>query len=82
MRVIYKYPLNSGVEYEEMPEGEVVAVAFQNGWPYVWINHELNTIHRMTLCVLMTGEEFEDTSMSHVGSCISDTFVLHVYRKY
>jgi hypothetical protein len=85
MRVIHKYPIPlETVKFamDEFPEGEVVKVAFQAGWPYVWINHEKDTIHKMNLCWFMTGEEFDDMSLNHVGSCVSDTFVLHVYRNH
>lgn len=82
MRVIHKHKIDLDTDRGEFPEGEVVTVAFQHGWPHVWINQEENTTHRMNLEWVVTGDPFDDMGMSHVGSCVSDTFVLHVYRGY
>lgn len=80
MRVVYKYPLYL---YENViPEGDVLAVDFQSSVLHAWIEHTKDTIHRMKLYTVPTGVEFDDLEYkNHVGSAVSDDFVLHVYRK-
>ena len=86
MRVIHNYAVQVfGFEYGEVdvPQGEILLVDNQHGVVTVWISEEKDEMTRMRLRILPTGNEFDDTNMSHVGSCITrGGFVWHVYRIY
>lgn len=89
-RVIYKYrfeedKIRAGQDYIEIPPGKVLLVA-QQGFhmlPTIWVEHLVpvasGTIrYRIAGTGHPIGDEF--ASWTHVGSCICDSLVWHVYR--
>lgn len=86
MKVILKYPVQVfQFDYGDIdvPEGEVIAVGFQNGIAHIWIEVDRDNINRMRLRVMPTGKEFSaDNVLHHVGSAISDNYCWHIYKVY
>lgn len=91
-RVIYKYPFKEdtirlGIDYLDIPHGKVVLVErqFHDRLPTIWVEHSLPIPviavdrYRIAGTGHTIGAEF--TGWEHVGSCICDSLVWHVYRK-
>lgn len=86
MRVINHYAVQVfGFEYGEVdvPQGHILLVDNQHGTVTVWISEEKDEITRMRLRIIPDRMEFDDTNLSHVGSCITrGGFTWHVFRVY
>lgn len=62
-----------------MPVGKIVAVGFQQGRPHVWVETLPGEKGEMSIETVMTGGEVPENG-THVGTAVSDEFVVHVYR--
>ena len=92
-RVIYKYPfkeadIRQGIDHLAIPKGKVVLVAQQDGnpLPTVWVEHSLTPLGGDSFDryrIAGTGHEIgpEFLGWEHVGSCICNGLVWHVYRE-
>lgn len=79
---IRKYPLPVRGACR-LPDAPVLAVAFQNGIPHVWLEtpDTMGIVPTREFWVVFTGEHFKTGGMEHVGSCVSDSLVCHVYAE-
>jgi hypothetical protein len=80
---VLKYPMSSGGT--STPLGRVVLVAQQHNQdlPTLWIEHTdvEEVIGRQDFILVGTGHNIPDPARStHVGSCVCNQFVWHVYR--
>ena len=84
MSIIYKYPFNEAA-FILIPPGKVTLVAQQfshHTLPTVWIEHELPISEDRQKCIVVgTGHELNLQGWEHIGSCVCDRFVWHVYRE-
>lgn len=83
MRIL-KYPLSQGGALT--PPGRVVLVAQQHNedMPTLWIEHTMieEVAGRQEFVVFGTGHEIPDALRgNHVGSCVCNQFVWHVYKR-
>lgn len=82
MRQVLKYTVTAaGVR---VPEGNVLAVAWQRGEVCVWIEvstHELYLVPTRRLRAIPTGIPFDETKLRFVGSALSDDLCFHIYEE-
>ena len=91
-RIIYKYrfeehEIHAGKDYIMIPAGKVLLVAQQNmhSLPTLWVEHTdpfdqaTSRKYRLAGTGHLIDEEF--TAWEHVGSCICEPLVWHVYRE-
>jgi hypothetical protein len=82
---IWKYPLNPGVNYIDMPvDSQILCVHEQHGVAAIWAQvntQETQTVERCIL-VVATGESFKTEGQEYIGTIflVGGGFVLHAYE--
>ena len=77
--------------FTTMASGKVVAVAFHQGWPCLWVFHDLaahqtieNVNPRMTIDIRPTGVFLDEdwlATREHIGTAVSDHLVWHLFKR-
>lgn len=87
MKTIWKYPLEGwGSQTIEMPlDAQILCVETQHGTPTLWALVDPNTsaIEQKTIRIFGTGQPFEDTPLSYIGTyqLHGGALIFHVFEQ-